>query len=216
MSTRVLICDDHPVFRDGLSAMLSSSGGFEVVGEAADGLEAEERAAALKPDVVVMDLNMPGLDGFEAIRRIRARDEQARILVLTMLEDDDSVFASMRAGALGYVLKGADKDQIRRAVNSVARGEAIFGPAIASRVIAFFTTGHRRGPVPFPELTEREREVLEHASQGSRNAAIARRLGISEKTVRNHVSNIFVKLQVADRAEMVAKARDAGIGERPD
>jgi DNA-binding NarL/FixJ family response regulator len=215
MTIRVLICDDHPVFRDGLSAMLTASEAFEVIGEAADGAEAIERAQALGPDVIVMDINMPEIDGIEATRQILSHEGGARILVLTMSDDDDSVFAAMRAGALGYVLKGADKDEIRRAAEAVARGEAIFGAAIARRVMAFFAKGPRGGPVPFPELTERERDVLEQAAQGTRNTGIARRLGISEKTVRNHISNIFVKLQVADRAEMVAKARDAGVGEPP-
>ena len=216
MTIRVLICDDHPVFRDGLSAMLTASGTFEVIGEASDGAEAIERASTLVPDVIVMDINMPELDGIEATRRILSNDNGARILMLTMSDDDDSVFAAMRAGALGYVLKGADKDEIRRATDAVARGEAIFGAAIARRAIAFFAQGTRGGPIPFPELTEREREVLEQAAHGTRNTGIARRLGISEKTVRNHVSNIFVKLQVADRAEMVAKARDAGVGDPPN
>lgn len=212
MTVTVLICDDHPVFRDGLDAMLSSSPGFEVVGHAATGEEAFEATRRLAPSVIVMDLNMPGIDGIEATRRIVAVDKEAKVLVLTMLEDDDSVFAAMRAGALGYLLKGADKEEIKRTIEGVARGDAIFGAGIARKVMRFLE--HRKGPLsPFPSLTEREAEVLELAAQGTNNAGIARRLGISDKTVRNHVSNVFMKLQVADRAELVAKARDAGIGE---
>lgn len=211
---RVLICDDHPVFREGLEALLTSEDAFEVVGSATTGEEAIDMALDLTPDVIVMDLNMPVVGGIEATRRIRASDEDARVLVLTMFEDDDSVFAAMRAGALGYLLKGADREEIVRAMTSVARGEAIFGPAIARRVVGYFSRGGGN-LTPFPELTEREREVLELASQGANNAGIARRLDISEKTVRNHISNIFMKLQVADRAQMIAKARDAGVGERP-
>lgn len=212
MTIEILICDDHPVFRDGLEAMLASSPGFDVVGQASSGEEAVEAARRLNPAVVVMDLNMPGIDGIEATRRISAGDEDARILVLTMYEDDDSVFAAVRAGALGYVLKGADKDEIKRAIEAVARGEAIFGSGVARKVIGFLEN-RARASSPFPNLTEREAEVLELAAQGTNNAGIARRLGITDKTVRNHVSNVFMKLQVADRAEMVSKARDAGIGE---
>lgn len=211
----MLICDDHPVFRDGLGALLENQGGFEVVGEAATGDEAIEHARGSRPDVIVMDLNMPGSNGIEATRRILAESSDARILVLTMFQDDDSVFAAMRAGALGYVLKGADQDEIVRAITSVARGEAFFGPAVARRLVSFFARGDSR-PAPFPQLTEREREVLELASRGTNNSSIARRLSLSEKTVRNHISNIFMKLRVADRAELIAKARDAGIGTPPD
>ena len=212
MTIKVLICDDHPVFRDGLDAMLSSSTGFEVVGHAATGEEAVGSFRRLAPSVVIMDLNMPGIDGIEATRRIVAADQDAKVLVLTMLEDDDSVFAAMRAGALGYLLKGADKEEIKRSIQGVARGEAIFGAGIARKVMGFLD--HHKNPSrPFPSLTEREAEILELAAQGTNNAGIARRLGISDKTVRNHVSNIFMKVQVADRAELVAKARDAGIGE---
>lgn len=212
MTITVLICDDHPVFRDGLDAMLSSSAGFEVVGHATTGEEAVELVRELSPSVTVMDLNMPGIDGVEATRRIVAADEEAKVLVLTMLEDDDSVFAAVKAGALGYLLKGADKDEIKRTIEGVARGEAILGAGIARKVRGFLDrkTGSSS---PFPNLTEREVEVLELAAQGANNAGIARRLGISDKTVRNHISNVFMKLQVADRAELVAKARDAGVGE---
>lgn len=216
MSIRVLICDDHPVFRDGLATLLSNEEDFEVVGEAATGADSISRALDLSPDVIVMDINMPETNGIEATRRILAEDADARVLILTMFEDDDSVFAAMRAGALGYVLKGAEQGEITRAIASVSRGEAIFGPAVARRVVSFFARGAGSKQSPFPELTDREQEVLELASRGTNNAGVARRLSISEKTVRNHISNIFAKLQVADRAQMIAKARDAGVGEPPD
>jgi DNA-binding NarL/FixJ family response regulator len=209
---RVLVADDHPLFRDGLRGLLVSRDGFEVVGEAATGEEAVAAAVAAVPDVVVMDLHMPGLNGIDATRRIAIATPHAAVLVLTMFGDDDSVFAAMRAGARGYLLKGAGQAEIVQSIQAVARGEAVFGPAIADRVLAFFS-----GPPPapaesFPELTEREREVLELLARGELNAAIARRLGLSPKTVRNHVSNIFAKLQVADRAQAVIRAREAGLG----
>jgi DNA-binding NarL/FixJ family response regulator len=185
-----------------------------VVDEAATGEEAVAAAVTAFPDVVVMDLHMPGLNGIDATRRITAATPHAAVLVLTMFGDDDSVFAAMRAGARGYLLKGAGQTEIIQSIQAVARGEAVFGPTIADRVLAFFS-----GPPPapaeaFPELTEREREVLELLARGELNAAIARRLGLSPKTVRNHVSNIFAKLQVADRAQAVIRAREAGLGKR--
>jgi DNA-binding NarL/FixJ family response regulator len=211
-SIRVLIADDHPLFRDGLRGLLASRDGLEVVGEAASGQEAVTLAAADLPDVVVIDLHMPGLNGIDATRRIIAASPHTAVLVLTMFSDDDSVFAAMRAGARGYLLKGAGQVEIVQAIQTVARGEAVFGPAIADRVLAYFS-----GPPPapaeaFPELTQREREVLELLARGELNAAIARRLGLSAKTIRNHVSNIFAKLQVADRAQAVIRAREAGLG----
>lgn len=212
--TSVLICDDHPVFRDGLSSLLASANVFEVVGEAASGDEAVALAGELVPDVIVMDLNMPGLSGIEATRAILKNDEDARILVLTMFEDDDSVFAAVRAGALGYVLKGSEQQEIIDAVSLVARGQAVFGPGVARRVISFFSRSSS-GTSPFPNLTAREAEIVEFAAQGLNNAAIARRLSLSEKTVRNNISTIFQKLHVSDRAQLVAKARDAGVGETP-
>jgi DNA-binding NarL/FixJ family response regulator len=211
---RVLIADDHPLFRNGLRALLTSLPEFELVREAATGTEALSIAEELQPDVVVMDLQMPELDGIEATRRLIARSPHVGVLVLTMFQDDDSVFAAMRAGARGYVLKGADHGEIVRAIRAVANGEAIFGPAIAKRVIEYFAVP--RSTVPssaFPELTNREREVLELIAQGENNATIARRLHLSTKTVRNHVSNIFAKLQVADRAQAIVRARDAGLGQ---
>lgn len=209
---RVLVAEDHPVFRDGLRALFGTVDDVEVVGEAASGEAAVLAAAELQPDVVLMDLRMSGLDGLEATRRIVETSPHVAVLVLTMFEDDESVFAALRAGARGYLLKGADQGEILRAVRSVASGDAIFGPAIARRLIAFFATPRTLPPPAFPELTEREREVLELIAQGQSNQAIAQRLVLSQKTVRNHVSNIFSKLQVADRAEAIVRAREAGLG----
>jgi DNA-binding NarL/FixJ family response regulator len=207
---RVLIADDHPIFREGLRFLLDSLGWAEVVGEAETGVQAVEQAAALRPDVVAMDLQLPELNGIEATRRILAANPEARVLVLTMFDDDDSVFAAMRAGALGYLVKGAKPAEVAGAIQAVADGEAIFGPAIARRVIDFFAAGS--APHPLPELTDREREVLALVARGHTNPAIARQLVLSPKTVKNHVSNIFAKLAVADRAEAIAKARRAGLG----
>jgi DNA-binding NarL/FixJ family response regulator len=206
---RLLIADDHPVFRQGLRAMLDSNDQFEVIGEAADGDEAIARTLELKPDVVLMDLRMPGLNGIDATRKILETRPDCRVLVLTMFEDDDSVFAAMRAGARGYLLKGSEQEEVLRAIRSVASGEAIFGPAIASRLIAYFSSANATA---FPELTDREREVLELIAQGKNNQAIANELVLSLKTVRNHVSNVFNKLQVTDRAGAIVKAREAGMG----
>jgi len=212
-SIRVVIADDHPIFRDGLRGTFNSAAHTEVVAEAATGEEAVEAAAAHQPDVVVMDLHMPGLNGIEATRRIVHHSPHVGVLVLTMFEDDASVFAAMRAGARGYLLKGADKAEILRALQAVASGEAIFGPAVARRVIEYFAAPQVPGPpLAFPELTEREREVLDLIAQGHNNEAIARQLVLSQKTVRNHVSNIFAKLQVADRAQAIVRARKAGLG----
>ncbi|MGH2748453.1 MAG: response regulator [Actinomycetota bacterium] len=210
---RIIIADDHPVFRDGLKALLDSTPDITVVGEATTGVEAIEVAAELQPDVVVMDINMPDTNGIEATRQIVATSPHIRVLVLTMFDDDDSVFAGMRAGASGYLLKGADQQEILRGIVAVGSGEAIFGAPIAQRVMAYFSRERTGRLSPFPQLTEREHEVLELAAAGTNNQGIARRLGISEKTVRNHVSNIFVKLQVADRAQMIVRAREAGLGE---
>lgn len=210
---RVLIADDHPVFRRGLHAVLAGADGIEVVGEAATGEEAIAAAAELRPDVIAMDLHMPGLNGVEATRRIVADSPHTAVLVITMLDDDDSVFAAMRAGARGYLLKDADQSQILDAVRALSRSEVVFGPTIADRVLAYFASPRLLRPVvPFPELTEREREVLHLIAQGHSNDAIARRLFLSGKTVRNHVSNIFSKLQLADRAEAIVRAREAGLG----
>lgn len=208
---RVLITDDHPLFRDGMHGLLDSVPDTEVVGEAATGEEAVELAKSLLPDVILMDIKMPGKNGIEATREIVSTNPNAGVLVVTMLEDDDSVFAAMRAGALGYVLKGAEQEETLRAIRAVANGEAIFGPGIARRVMGFFS---RKEPSPrsFPELSEREHEVLELVARGRTNVEIAGDLFLSLKTVQNHVSNVFRKLRVADRAGAVIRAREAGLG----
>ena len=210
---RVLIADDHPAFRKGLAGMLSSVEGIAVVGDAKNGEDCVAAAAELKPDIVLMDLHMPVMNGIEATRRITEGLPDTAVVVLTMLEDDDSVFAAMRAGARGYLLKGADQGDIVRAVRSASRGDVIFGPVIAERVREYFA-GSRRADNSraFPQLTERELEILELIARGESNRAIAERLVLSEKTVRNHVSNIFAKLQVADRAQAMVRAREAGLG----
>jgi DNA-binding NarL/FixJ family response regulator len=209
----VLIADDHPVFRQGLHALLDGVPDIELIGEAADGDAAVSAALELKPDVVLMDVRMPGLNGIDATRRIVGADSRIGILVLTMFEDDDSVFAAMRAGARGYLLKGSEQEEVMRAIRSIASGEAIFGPAIARRLIGYFSSASTEA---FPELTAREREVLELIAQGRNNQAIADELVLSLKTVRNHVSNVFNKLQVTDRAGAIVKAREAGMGRKPD
>ncbi|HEX6708838.1 MAG TPA: response regulator transcription factor [Rubrobacter sp.] len=213
---RVLIADDHPFFRDGLSVLVEATPDTELVGEATDGNEVVTLAAQIKPDVILMDLRMPGLGGIEATRKILEETPETGILVVTMVEDDDSVFAAMRAGARGYLLKGADRDEMLLAIRAVARGEAVFGPGIARRLIQYFSPpreGSSRKPRSiFPELTDREREILDLVAAGRNNQEIAESLYLSLKTVRNYVSNIFTKLQVADRAQAVVRAREAGLG----
>jgi DNA-binding NarL/FixJ family response regulator len=211
----VLVVDDHPLYREGLVTALSMLDGVDVVGEAGDGAQAVDLSLRLAPDVVVMDLNLPRLGGIEATRRITGELPGTAVLVLTMLEGDDALFAAMRAGARGYLLKGADRQEIARALETVANGEVVFSAALASRVLAWFARGGGSTATPFPELTDREREILDLVARGLTNAAIARRLVVSDKTVRNHVSNVFGKLHVADRAEAVARARDAGMGAGP-
>ena len=212
---RILIADDHPSFRSGLVALLRTQNGLFVAGEASTGDEAVERALGLQPDVVVMDLNMPGLDGISATRRIVDTSPHIAVLVLTMADDDVALFDAIRAGARGYLLKGADRGELARAIRAVASGEAIFGPDVARRLMTFFAEGPRTASA-FPELSDREREVLELVARGLSNQGIVDRLGISPKTVRNHVSNIFSKLRVRDRAEAIVRAREAGMGgERP-
>ncbi len=212
MSLRVLLADDHPLYREGLATAIGAMPDVEVVGEAADGQEVVDLADTLQPDVVIMDLYMPVCHGIDATRQILARQPRTAVLVLTMVDNDDSVFAAMRAGARGYLLKGADRGEIGRALETVANGELVFGATIATRVLTWFATGGGTRLPPFPELTEREREVLDLIAQGLTNAAIAARLVVSDKTVRNHVSNVFAKLHVTDRAAAVARARDAGLG----
>jgi DNA-binding NarL/FixJ family response regulator len=210
---RVLIADDHPLFRDGMHGLLDSVLDTEVVGEAASGEESIRLAESLQPDVILMDIKMPGINGLQAMREILHTSPHIRILIVSMLEDDDSVFAAMRAGARGYVPKGANQAEMLRAIRAVANGEAIFGPGIAQRLIGFFSASHSSvTPKIFPELTDREGEILGLIAQGRTNQEIAEQLVLSLKTVRNHVSNIFSKLQVADRAQAIIRARDAGLG----
>jgi DNA-binding NarL/FixJ family response regulator len=210
----VVVADDHPVFRDGLQVTLDDEPDMHVVAAVADGDAAVAEVLRSSADVVLMDLRMPGVGGIEATARIVAERPDTAVIVLTMSDDDDSVFAALRAGARGYLLKEADATDILRAVRAVASGEAVFGPRIANRVIAFFSAAGLRGAAaaPFPALTDREREVLDLVARGCDNATIARRLFLSDKTVRNHVSACLTKLQVASRAEAVALARDAGLG----
>jgi DNA-binding NarL/FixJ family response regulator len=209
---RILIADDHAHFRGGLNALLLSAADCEVIGEAATGEQAIELAAALQPDVILMDINMPSVNGIEATRRILHTSPHISVLVLTMFDDDDSVFAALRAGARGYLLKGALKAEILRAIRGVSSGEAIFGPAIAKRLMSFFAGLQPAAVQAFPELTDREREILAMIAQHLTNPEIADRLSLSQKTVRNHVSNIFSKLQVIDRAQAIIRAREAGLG----
>jgi DNA-binding NarL/FixJ family response regulator len=209
---RVLIADDHRLFRQGLRALLRSMPTTDVVGEAATGEEAVALAADLQPDVILMDIQMPGGNGLEATRRILEASPHIGVIMLTMFDDDDSVFSAMRSGARGYILKGSDQDDVLRAVEAAASGEALFSPRIAARIITYFSTeraDRHRGVLP--ELTEREREVLGLIAHDRTNPEIARTLEISGKTVRNHVSNIFSKLQVAGRAEAILRAKDAGL-----
>lgn len=208
----VLVAEDHPVFRDGLRVVLEAAPDIQVVAFVSSGEEAVRAACDLQPDVVVMDLRLPGINGIEATREIAAASPHIRVLVLTMFEDDESVFSAMRAGARGYLLKDADQTDVVRAVHSVASGEAVFGPVIAERLLGHFSRSPLSTTAPFPQLTEREREVLALLARGLSNSVIAERLDISLKTVRNHVSNVFTKLQVEDRAQAIVKAREAGLG----
>ena len=209
---RVLIADDHPLFRKGMRALLTATPGTEVVGEATTGQEAIELAAALQPDVILMDLQMPGINGIEATRQILHTSPHIRILVVTLFEDDASIFTALRAGARGYILKDAKEEEMLRAIRAVGSGEAIFSPAIATRLMDFFAAPRPAAPKEiFPTLTEREREILQMIARGRTNNDIAKELTLSTKTVGNYVSNIFSKLQVADRAQAIIRARDAGL-----
>jgi DNA-binding NarL/FixJ family response regulator len=208
---RVLIADDHPLFCDGLATLLSDGPSTELAGAATTGAEAVDLACEIQPDVVLMDLHMPGMNGIEATRRIVADCPRAAVLVLTMFDDDGSVLSALRAGARGYLLKGASREQIRCAIHAAASGEFIFGAQLADRMLTCFTAAPPTPP--FPQLTGRERQVLDLLAQGRANTAIATRLSISPKTVRNQVSNILAKLQVTDRAQAIIQARDAGMGQ---
>ena len=226
-TVRLLVADDHPVVRAGLVALLRTIPGFDVVAESPDGESAVGDAQVHRPDVVLMDVRMPGIDGVEATRRIGAAMPDVRVLILTMHDDDATVFTAMQAGARGYLLKEAEQDDIVRAVRAVMAGEAIFGPGVAARVLGFFATpgpsasgtastgAGGAAPNPFPELTERERLVLAHLAQGRRNAQIAAELFLSPKTVSNHLTTIFSKLQVASRGEAIVRAREGGLGTAP-
>jgi DNA-binding NarL/FixJ family response regulator len=210
-SLRILIADDHPLYRKGMRTLLGAVPGFEVVAEAETGATAVAMSLDLLPDVVLMDLQMPGGSGIDATREIVAASPTTRILVVTLFDDDDSVFAALRAGARGYILKDADEDEIVRAITVIGAGQAIFGAPVASRVLSYFAGARQDMPQVFPTLTEREREILSLIAQGKSNARIADELFLSPKTVANHVSNIFGKLQVADRAEAIVRAREAGL-----
>jgi len=217
---RIVLADDHPVVRAGLRALIGTLDGLEVVGEATDGEAAVREVQLTKPDVVLMDVRMPVVDGVEATRRIRAVAPGTAVLMLTMYDDDATVFTAMQAGARGYLLKGADQDEILAAIRSVVAGQAIFGPGVAARMLSFFSaptsvlgaSAEPQSPVPFPELTDREREILDLLAAGRRTAAIAQELFLSPKTVSNHLTSIFAKLEVADRAAAIVRAREGGLG----
>ncbi len=209
---RIVIVEDHPLYRKGLRTMIDNVPRFTLAGEAADGLTAVELVLETRPDVVLMDLQLPGQGGIAAIREISVAIPEVRILVITLYEDDDSVFAALRAGARGYILKDSDEDDMVRAIRAIAAGESLFSPTVASRLLASFTHVRPMAPSPFPTLTERERDILHLMAQGRSNTAIADELYLSVKTVANNVSNIFGKLRVADRSEAIVRAREAGLG----
>jgi DNA-binding NarL/FixJ family response regulator len=211
---RIIVADDHPVVRGGLVALLRTIPSLDVVGEAADGGTAVRLTQEHRPDVVLMDVRMPGMDGVEATRQIREQTPESRVLILTMYDDDATVFTAMKAGAQGYLLKESEQDDIVRAVHAVVAGEAIFGPGVAARVLGYFTEPPEAvvAEYPFPELTHREREVLELLAQGMKNADIATALFLSPKTVSNQLTAIFAKLQVASRGEAIVRAREGGLG----
>jgi len=210
---RVLIADDHTLFRSGLRALLALFPDIQVVGEASNGEETVTKALEIQPDIVLMDIQMPGINGIEATRQIVKKSPKTGVIVVTMFEDDSSVFSAMRAGARGYILKDAGEEEVLRAIRGVASGEAIFGPAIARRLVHFFSKPQVQSDLVFPELSEREREILDMIARGETNAEIVQQLVLSPNTVRNHISNIFSKLQVADRVEAILRAREAGLGQ---
>jgi DNA-binding NarL/FixJ family response regulator len=214
MSIKVVVVDDHQIVREGLVALLGALDGIEVVGSATDGREALHVVAETEPDVVVMDIQMPHLDGIEATRFITGRQPGVRVVMLTMNEDDDTVLSAIRAGASGYLLKGSGADEVHNAVRAAASGGMVFGAALAGRVATFFSGAARATTeLPFPDLTERERGILDMLAAGRSNDAIARELFVSNKTVRNAVSSIYTKLHAAGRAEAIVKAREAGFGQ---
>ena len=213
---QLMIADDHKLFREGLKALLAETDDIEIIGEAEDGASALKKCIESQPQIILMDINMPGLNGIHATQQILEKLPQTGIIMLTMLEDDASVFNAMRAGARGYLLKGAGPQEVLSVIRAVAEGQALFGPAIATRLTNFFKELSLK-PVPaqsnekFPELTERELEILRLISQGLNNSEIAQKLVLSPKTVRNHITNIFSKLQVADRAQAIVRAREEGL-----
>ncbi len=212
VTLRILLADDHPVVRAGLRSLIDTLEDLEVVGEAADGEQAVHETLLLRPDVVLMDVRMDRVDGVEATRRIRAAVPGTAVLMLTMYDDDATVFTAMQAGARGYLLKGAGQDEIVNAVRAVAAGQAIFGPAVAARMLRLFTDQPTASESPFPTLTTRERDILDLLAGGRRTAAIAEQLFLSPKTVSNHLTNIFAKLEVADRTAAIIRAREGGLG----
>jgi DNA-binding NarL/FixJ family response regulator len=212
---RVVVVDDHPLFVDGLRRLLGSVADLELAAVASTGVQALTTVEQAQPDVVLMDLHLPELSGIEATRRIVASTPRAAVLVLSMLDDDDTVFAALRAGARGYLVKGAPPDEVLQAIRATANGDTVFGASLASRILSYFADLQPKSPpVPFPQLSDREREVLTLLADGHSNPAIAKRLYLSPKTIRNHVSNIIAKLQVADRTAAIIRARDSGIGDR--
>lgn len=215
MTVRIVLADDHPVVRGGLRALIDTLDGLELVGEAPDGEAAVREAQLLRPDVVLMDVRMPGIGGVEATRRIRAAAPATAVLMLTMYDDDATVLTAMRAGARGYLLKGAEQSEIVGAIHAVVAGQVIFGPGIAGLVLDYFAAPAAPVAAPFPELTVREREILNLLASGRRTAAIAERLFLSPKTVSNHLTNVFTKLEVADRTEAILRAREGGLGQSP-
>jgi len=205
---RVVLADDHPMYRYGVAAVLATADEIELVGEAPDGHHLVALVEAERPDVVLTDLAMPGLDGVSACRQLLTRHPDLGVLVLTMHADDESLVAALRAGARGYLVKGADKAELIRAILAVAAGQAVYGAPVARRIAALFGADAGRPAGPFPDLTPRERQVLDLLADGARNSEIARQLGMTDKTVRNHVSAILMKLQVTDRTAAAIKARD--------
>lgn len=214
---RILVVDDHTLFREGLIALLSRARDLEVIGSAANGVEAVTQATALLPDVILMDIQMPEMNGIEATQQILQTRPDTGVIVLTMMEDDDAVFAALCVGARGYLLKGADKAEVLKTIRAVANGEALFGPIIARRLVNLFQHHNTTSPIamptsPFSDLSEREQEILELIAQGCNNQEIAATLHITGKTVGNHISHIFNKLQVVSRAQAIVRARQAGLG----